>query len=396
MILHEPHVDEYFLPFSVVLSLNFVVLFPNHLLFYYSSPKTSESEDAHEFIMKLQQFLLNELEDSKDNPGFTHHGETYENDLYLSMKAFWDLFAGEITLEYTCTSCKSTIENREPINYLLLNFPDDDDKKCDTVQSLIECNLQENDIKEYHCRGCQKNSSATSKSSITKFPSFMCILLCRSRGDSNGTITSPVEFPALGFDIKGDQMPYDLSATVHHKPTKGGKGYYMAISRSWNLQSQEWFMYDDDIVSSVNFTKTHKNQTVAQKRFMKTATILFYVKPSIETRIKKSKTIDLMEGGKEIDGDGKEGKADGSSGDVTNGVKDGVDIDGDSEKGNAVQTDSGKNPVKDWVDSCMDGEEGKADISSDENDEADDEEEEAPLASSSDSSDSSSDSSDSS
>ena len=224
----------------------------------------------------------------------------------------------------------------------------------------------------------------------------MCILLCCNGGDNNGIITSAVEYPALGFDIKGDQMPYDLSATVHHKPTKGGKGHYTAISRSWNLQSQEWFMYDDDIVSSVNFTKTHKNQTVAQKRFMKTATILFYVNPSIETRIKKSKTIDLMEGGKEIDGDGEEGKADGSSGDVTNGVKDGVDIDGDSEKGNAVQTDSGKNPVKDWVDSCMDGEEGKADISSDENDEADDEEEEAPLASSSDSSDSSSDSSDSS
>ena len=172
-------------------------------------------------------------------------------------------------------------------------------------------------------------------------------------------------------------MPYDLSATVHHKPTKGRNGHYTAISRSRNLQSQEWFMYDDDIVSSVNFTKTHKNQTVVQKRYMKTATILFYVNPSIETRIKKSKTIDLMEGGKEIDGDGEEGKADGSSGDVTNGVKDGVDIDGDSEKGNAVQTDSGKNPVQDRVDSCMlDGEEGKADSSSDENYKNDDEEEE--------------------
>jgi hypothetical protein len=125
----------------------------------------------------------------------------------------------------------------------------------------------------------------------------MCILLCRSIGDS--AITSAVEFPALGFDIKGDQMPYDLSATVHHKPAKGGKGHYTAISRSRNLQSQEWFIYDDDSVSSVNFTKTHKNQTVVQKRITKQATIMFYVIPSIETRIRKSKTIDLMEGGNE-------------------------------------------------------------------------------------------------
>ena len=84
---------------------------------------------------------------------------------------------------------------------------------------------------------------------------------------------------------------------------------------------------------------------------MKTATILFYVSPSIETCIKNAKTIDLMEGGKEqsqdvpnseinpsedIDGDGEEGEADGSSGDTPNGVKDSVDIDGDGKEGNAI------------------------------------------------------------
>ena len=88
---------------------------------------------------------------------------------------------------------------------------------------------------------------------------------------------------------------------------------------------------------------------------MKTATILFYVSPSIETRIKNTKTIDLMEGGKEhaegepiqtnseinpCDGDGKEGHTDGSSGDVP------------------VQTDS--EGAKE-----TDGAEGKADSSSD-------------------------------
>ena len=111
MILYEPRVDEYFLPFSVVLSTNLLVLFTNHLLFYYSSSKTSE--DPHEFIMKLQQFLLDELWNSKDNPGFTLQGKKYDNDLYVSMKAFWDQFAGEITHEHTCTSCKITSENWE-------------------------------------------------------------------------------------------------------------------------------------------------------------------------------------------------------------------------------------------------------------------------------------------
>jgi len=53
--------------------------------------------------MNLQQLLLDELENSKDNPGVTLQGEKYDNDLYVSMKAFSVLFTGEITHEYTCT-----------------------------------------------------------------------------------------------------------------------------------------------------------------------------------------------------------------------------------------------------------------------------------------------------
>jgi uncharacterized UBP type Zn finger protein len=60
-------------------------------------------------------------------------------------------------------------------------------------------------------------------------------------------------------------MPYDLSATVHHKPKKGGNGHYTAISRSQNLQSQVWFMYDDDRVSTSKFTKTHKKHTMVKQ-----------------------------------------------------------------------------------------------------------------------------------
>jgi hypothetical protein len=167
------------------------------------------------------------------------------------------------------------------------------------------------------------------KSAITEYPSFMCILLCRVRRDNNGKISSAVQCPALGFDIKGDNMPYDLSATVHHMPRKSGSGHFTAICRSQNLQSHEWFMYDDERVSPSKFTNTKKHATVLTCH-MKTAYILFYVSPSIETRIKNAKTIDLMEVKKgqkqlvpssgvkdsgDIDADGEEGNADGYSGD---------------------------------------------------------------------------------
>jgi len=82
----------------------------------------------------------------------------------------------------------------------------------------------------------------------------MCILLCHNKGDDNGTISSAVEFPAFGFNINEDDMRYDLSATVHYKQRRDGNGHYTAISRSQDLQSQRWFMYDDDRVSLSKFT----------------------------------------------------------------------------------------------------------------------------------------------
>ncbi len=37
-------------------------------ILYYSSPKTSE--DAHEFIMAIQEYLIDELKNSEKNPGW--------------------------------------------------------------------------------------------------------------------------------------------------------------------------------------------------------------------------------------------------------------------------------------------------------------------------------------
>jgi hypothetical protein len=183
----------------------------------------------------------------------------------------------------------------------------------------------------------------------------MCILLCRVRRDNNGTISSAVQIPALGFGIKGNNMPYDLSATVHHTPRKSGSGHYTAICRSQNLQSHKWFMYNDDRVSPSKFTNMQKKHVMVLTCHMKTATILFYVSPSIETRINNAKTTDLMEVEKgqkqlvpsngvkdseDIDADGEEGDADGYSGDSNLHDEDEDDNkDDDEEKGESREVD---------------------------------------------------------
>ena len=290
-------------------------------LLHYSSPKTSE--DAYEFLVKLQQYLLDELQDSEKHPGRTNYNQVYDDNLYSSMKDFWNLFVGEITHEYTCTLCKSSSQTREPTDYLLLKFPDefhDSNRNC-TVESLIEFMLHEEEL-DRTCNLCG-NTSAIETQKITKYPYFMCIILCCNTfvKDRAGNISSAVQFPALGFDIRGDNMPYDLFASVHRMPRKSGSGHFTAICRSKNLQSHQWFMYDDQNVSPSKFTNMKKPSTVLTCR-MKTAYILYYISPSIETRIKNAKTIDLMEGGKDEQAqnvpvdmceNGKEGKADDSS-----------------------------------------------------------------------------------
>jgi hypothetical protein len=255
--------------------------------------------------VKLQHYLLDELEDSKDNPGHTLHGEKYDDDLFIPMKTFWDQFTGEITHKTACASCEMIVELKEPIDYLLLKFPKEDHNEDCTVESLIKHLLQEERLEGRECSCSEKRTSGIRNSTITNFPSFMCILLCRNISDDKITIPSAVEFPAFGFDINGDGMRYDLSATVHYKEKKDGNGHYTAISRSQDWQSRRWFMYDDDRVSLSNFTNTN---TTVKKSYMKTAAILFYVSTSIiETRIKNANTIDLMKGGKEQgSGDGNE------------------------------------------------------------------------------------------
>jgi hypothetical protein len=115
-------------------------------LLHYSSPKTSE--DAHEFIVALQQYLIDELQNSEKHPGRTVSGEVYDDNLYSSMKDFWDLFVGEITHEYTCASCKNSSQTREATDYLLLKFPDEfheSDLNC-TVESLLQYMLQKEKV----------------------------------------------------------------------------------------------------------------------------------------------------------------------------------------------------------------------------------------------------------
>ena len=121
-------------------------------------------------------------------------------------------------------------------------------------------------------------------------------------------------------------------------------------------------MYNDDRVSPSKFTNIQNKHAMVLTCHMKTATIVFYVSPSIEICIKNVKTIDLMEVEKgqkqfvpsngvkdsgDIDAAGMEGDVDGYSGDSNWHDEDEDDNKDDEEeegKSREVDSSSGNEP----------------------------------------------------
>ena len=115
--------------------------------------------------MALQDILLNEL---------IHNEEIYDNDLYLSMKGFWELFIGEIAHKFTCNLCDKILSKQEPFHYLLLKFPtehhgENQSHTC-TVEFLIKHHLQEENVEDYKCHHCNKDVQQRKSRSLLSIP----------------------------------------------------------------------------------------------------------------------------------------------------------------------------------------------------------------------------------
>ncbi len=66
------------------------------------------SEDAHEYIMALKMYLLEELKPEQVNSSLTASGQPYNRELRTSMQTFWDLFSsGKTTQTVTCSECSN-------------------------------------------------------------------------------------------------------------------------------------------------------------------------------------------------------------------------------------------------------------------------------------------------
>ncbi len=153
---------------------------------------------------------------------------------FSRQKTFWDLFsAGQFTTMVTCTTCGTISTTHEPFSELMLTFPQphhESDQDC-TVEDLITHHCGTQDIEDYQCDCCNDRKLAKKVTSITTCPPILCIVLCCRKLDG-GSIKSAVQFHVSGFNIRKDDLQYNLIGTVRHSPSGPDQGYYTSICKS--------------------------------------------------------------------------------------------------------------------------------------------------------------------
>lgn len=110
----------------------------------------------------------------------------------------------------------------------------------------------------WYCTDCKEHVEATKTYELYKLPEILIIHLKRfkSRGLWNEKLTTMVEFPVLGLNLKDfvlseeDNEPiYDLYGVSNHMGFMGG-GHYTAFV--WNPYVDSWVLMDDTRCYKVN------------------------------------------------------------------------------------------------------------------------------------------------
>ena len=223
-------------------------------------------QDAHEYILKLEEYLLEELKGGSSG---------IDEELYTKMTRLWQLFSGGKTTDtITCPTCKNASSKVDDFGPLLLYFPDShhhSDGNC-TLDELFAHHCATSNVEDYLCTTCNERLTVTKDTAFTNLPTILCVVLERKKFPE-GKIGSSVNFPVSGLSITNNDLQYDLVGTVHYKENGEDHGHYTSICRS--QRSNVWYSYDDERVSTIQFVMKQKPERVL-KNFTRSATVLFY------------------------------------------------------------------------------------------------------------------------
>jgi ubiquitin C-terminal hydrolase len=168
------------------------------------------------------------------------------------------LFYGLFHFKTTCQACKNVSHRWEPFNSLKAPV-NVGELTVDIIKSLRDDLLHEEVVEEYQCDACGPPRKQAKRSvSIWKLPLALIICAKRFTNDSKkiSVPAAPVSLAPIDFaPFFSEESPeregmvhYTLRGIVDHHGSMQG-GHYTAQCR--HLESDKWFMYDDEHVNSV-------------------------------------------------------------------------------------------------------------------------------------------------
>ena len=181
--------------------------------------RNNYQQDSHEFLVCLLDILENK-----------------------TIKKFYD---SKIESTVKCNCCNYISKTKQSQRYISLSIPN---KETTLRQCFKKYILQEN-ITDWKCQKCKQNYG-TKKNLILSLPNYLIIHFKRFRWLNNGQrINIPIDFP-MNWKINQNNK-YKLISIINHYGSFDG-GHYTSAGR---INSKQWLLYDDRIVSELNISK---------------------------------------------------------------------------------------------------------------------------------------------
>ena len=236
-----------------------------------------KQQDAHEFIIYILEIIHNGTRKITKEKNLTHDelekiskkstrpGLVYWNEyLRVNNSLMSNLISGQFRSRINCLKCGKFSDTYEPFWDIILALPINEDN-ITTIGSCFRKFFEEQSIQHdnepstYKCSRCKDFVRATRCINISQFPKIMIVTLKRFN-NCGQKCTKIVTFKTTGIVLKSisETGIYKLIGVIEHNGNTLFQGHY--ITYSFKKSINQWFKFDDEIVTNVKLSDVEKAQ----------------------------------------------------------------------------------------------------------------------------------------
>ncbi|CAK1588225.1 unnamed protein product [Parnassius mnemosyne] len=203
---------------------------------------------------------------------------------FLRRDSFIDnMFGGVLLTRVECTQCHSSSLSRDVFRDLQLAFPETPESLQHSVQSLLDFYCSKESLSgdnRYQCRDCGGLRDAERSVLIETTPKYLILVLKNFKFEPKLQVQTKLMHTTYHNPIvtlptvrsQTDHSTYTLYAAIIHAGTTLDSGHYYTLAKD----SNQWYMYNDDVVSVADEQQLHKLNRSS------TPYVLFYRRTDID------------------------------------------------------------------------------------------------------------------